>query len=59
VFENRVLRRMFWSENLKGRDYLEEQGIDGRMILEWVLEKEGGEFWTGFIWLRIQTTGRF
>jgi hypothetical protein len=24
----------FWSENLKGRDHLEDQGIDGNIILE-------------------------
>jgi hypothetical protein len=23
--------------------------IDGRIILEWILEKLGGKFWTGFI----------
>jgi hypothetical protein len=29
----------FWSENLKGRYYLEVLGVDGRIILEWILEK--------------------
>jgi hypothetical protein len=29
----------FWSENLKGRNYLEDRGIDGRIILEWILGK--------------------
>jgi hypothetical protein len=24
----------FWSENLKGRDHLEDVGVDGRIILE-------------------------
>jgi hypothetical protein len=28
-------------ENLKGRDQLEDLGID-RIILKWVLKKEGG-----------------
>jgi hypothetical protein len=28
----------FWSENLKGRDCLEDLGIDGK-ILEWILGK--------------------
>jgi hypothetical protein len=28
------LIRKFWSENLKGRDHLEDLGVDGRIILE-------------------------
>jgi len=28
----------FWSKNLKGKDHLEDLGIDGR-ILEWMLKK--------------------
>jgi len=27
----------FWSENLKGRDYLEDLDIDGRLILARIL----------------------
>jgi len=29
----------FWSENLKGRDHLEELGIDRKVILQWILRK--------------------
>jgi hypothetical protein len=47
-----------WSENLKGRDHSEELDVGGRLILEWFLEKQGGKGWTGFIWLRIGTSGR-
>jgi hypothetical protein len=36
----------FWSENTKGGDHSEGIGIDGRIILEWILEK-GGKMWTG------------
>jgi hypothetical protein len=32
----------FSSENLMGRDHLEELGIDGKIILEWILGKCGG-----------------
>jgi len=41
----------FWSENLKGRDHLEDVGIGGE-ILKWMLGKMG----SGFIWLRIGTS---
>jgi hypothetical protein len=30
---------------------------DDRIILEWILEKECEKVWTGFIWLRIRTSG--
>jgi hypothetical protein len=33
---------IFWFENLKRRDYLEDLGIDGKIILEWILGKEHG-----------------
>jgi hypothetical protein len=31
-------------------------GVNGRIILEWILGKEC-EMWTGFIWVRIGTSG--
>jgi hypothetical protein len=46
-----------WSENLKGRDYAEDQSVDKRIILEWILGKYGGKVWTGCIRLRIGTSG--
>jgi hypothetical protein len=48
----------FWSENLKGRDHSEDLSIDGKIILEWIFEKQGGKVRTGCIWLRIVTSGR-
>jgi hypothetical protein len=33
-------------ENLKGRDHLEDLSVDGKITLEWILEKEGGKVWT-------------
>jgi hypothetical protein len=47
----------FWSQNLKGRYNLEDLGVIGRIILEWILEKQGGSVWDGFIWFRIETSG--
>jgi hypothetical protein len=43
----------FLSVTVKGREHLEELGINDWIILEWVLGKQGGKVWTGFIWLRI------
>jgi hypothetical protein len=49
---------VFWLENLKERDHLEELGIDVKVILEWILGKWGGKMWIGFIWLRIRKQWR-
>jgi hypothetical protein len=46
-------------KKVKGRDDLEDLGIDGKIILERILGKYGGKDWTGFIWLRIGTSGGF
>jgi hypothetical protein len=46
--------RVLW-ENLKERDHLQDQIVDGRLILK-VLNKLGGRSWTGLIWLRIGTS---
>jgi hypothetical protein len=35
------VRRTFWLESLKERDYSEDVGIDGRIILKCILEKQG------------------
>jgi hypothetical protein len=45
----------FWLESLKGRDRSEDLDVDERIILKWVLVKQVGKVWTGFIWLRIWT----
>jgi hypothetical protein len=29
----------FWPENVEGRDHSEDLGVDGKIILEWALEK--------------------
>jgi hypothetical protein len=42
---------------MKGRDHSENIGVDVRIILEWILGKQGEKVWTGYIWLRIGTNG--
>jgi hypothetical protein len=41
--------------DLRGRDYLEDPGADGRITLRWIFSKCGVGAWTGSIWLRIGT----
>jgi hypothetical protein len=36
-----------------GGDYSEDLGVDGRIVLEWILGKWCGKLWIGFIWLSI------
>jgi hypothetical protein len=36
----------FWWGNLRGRDHLEDTGVDGRIILIWIFRKWGVETWT-------------
>jgi len=37
--------------NLKGRDHSENLEVDGKIILEWILEKQDETVRTGHIWL--------
>jgi hypothetical protein len=47
---------------LKVRNRLEDLGVNGMMMMmmmmiEWIFGKQSGRVWTGFIWLRIETSG--
>jgi hypothetical protein len=42
-------------ESLKGRYHLDDLGIDGWIILKYILRKCGVIVWTGLMWLRIET----
>jgi hypothetical protein len=46
-----------WLVHLKGREYFKDLDIDGRIILEWLLENCCGKMWTEFIWLMIEISG--
>jgi hypothetical protein len=41
----------------EGKYHVEDLGVDGRIILERILGKLGGEVWIGFIWLGIWASG--
>jgi hypothetical protein len=32
--------------------------LNGRIILDWMLEKQGGKFWTGCMYLKVGNSGR-
>jgi hypothetical protein len=48
---------VFWLRKLKGRGHLEDLGVDGKIILEWILGQYGGRVWTGLVYFRIGTSG--
>jgi len=37
----------FWPVKLKGRDYADNLGVDGKVTLEWILRKLGDKAWNG------------
>jgi hypothetical protein len=41
--------KKFWSEHLKGRDHSEDLGVDGKIILEWIL----GKRWENVDWIHV------
>jgi hypothetical protein len=40
---------IFWFGSLKGENHFKDLGVDGKMILEWILAKWSGKVWTGRI----------
>jgi hypothetical protein len=51
------MRTKFWLESLKERNHSEDLGTDERIVLQWILEKQGWKVWTGFIQLRTGKAG--
>jgi hypothetical protein len=47
-----------WRGNRRGRDRLEDPGVDGMIILLWIIRMWGGEARTGLICLRVERIDR-
>jgi hypothetical protein len=41
----------------EGKNHLDDLSTGGRTMLLWILKKEDGKVWVGFVWLRIGTSG--
>jgi len=51
------LRKEFHFQNVKGRDHFGDLGKDGKTIFASFSEKQNVRLWSGFIWLRLGTSG--
>jgi len=43
MHKRQEMHTIFWLENLKERDHLEDLCTDGRIILELIIRKQGGK----------------
>jgi hypothetical protein len=55
--EQRNASRQWWG-NMNKRYNLKGVGIDGKIILKWILKKQDRRAWIGFIFLRIRARFR-
>jgi hypothetical protein len=49
------MHTIFWFQNVRGKDHLEDLGVDGRITEERIFKNQFGKVWTGCMWLRIWT----
>jgi hypothetical protein len=54
--ERRGAYRFRWG-NLRERDHLQDQSVEGRIILRWIFRKWDDGTWTGLIWVRTGKIG--
>jgi hypothetical protein len=54
IGEKRGVYRVWW-RNLRGRDHWGDPGVDGRIILRWIIKKWIVGVWIGSSWFRIGT----
>jgi hypothetical protein len=43
--------KMYWSENMKGKDHFRNLGEDGKITLKWTITEKGMRVWIKFNWL--------
>jgi hypothetical protein len=56
IVEGRIIYTI-WLGGPKGRDHWEDLSVGGRITLTRTLGRDGSMGWTGFIWLRIGSSG--
>jgi hypothetical protein len=57
VWETEEVHTRFWLGDVRKRACFEDIGVDGKIILKWIVQKWNEELWTGLIWLRIGKGG--
>jgi hypothetical protein len=58
AWERREKCTRFWWQSPREIDLSEDQDVDERMGLEWILWRLAGGGWIGFDWLRMGTGGK-
>jgi hypothetical protein len=57
VWERGEVHKGFCWGDLRERDHLGDPGVDGKVILKWIVKTWDEEAWIGLIWLRIGRVG--